>query len=175
MSMSACGAGQSRCAPPTLPAFRLTRAQQHVGEVLFGALTGTAVAVLPGARRLDRRAYCPDQTWACARRRACRLTTDAYTSERCFTQPRNRPAGSGVGARFGCRAVPPRRCASAVMRDGIRPCRFGAGFGGYSWDAGNKPRPSAGPSPRPARVEVARQPVRPVLPLHSVFRSALLV
>jgi hypothetical protein len=30
-------------------------------------------------------------------------------------------------------------------------------------------RRSAGPSPRPARAEVARQPVRPVPPLHSVF------
>jgi hypothetical protein len=71
------------------------------------------------------------------------------------------------------RAVSPRRCVSAVMRVGSGvDMRFGAGFGGYSWDAGNKPRPSAGPSPRPALAEVARQPVRPLLSCTTACRNA---
>jgi len=37
--------------------------------------------------------------------------------------------------------------------------RFGAGFGGYSQHAGNKPRPSAGPGPRSALAKVPKQPL----------------
>jgi hypothetical protein len=65
----------------------------------------------------------------------------------------------GVAARL-------RLCGHAGWDPALR---FGAGFGGYSSDTGNKPQPSAGPSPRPACVEVARQPVRSVPPLHSMF------
>ena len=62
-----------------------------------------------------------------------------------------------VGASHGVTATL-RRCGHAGWDPALK---FGAGLGGYSCDAGNKPQPSAGPSPRPACVEVARQPVRP--------------
>jgi hypothetical protein len=47
----------------------------------------------------------------------------------------------------------PRR--SSGLGSGV-DMRFGVGFGGYSWNAGNKPQPSAGPSPRPALAKVPR-------------------
>jgi hypothetical protein len=74
-------------------------------------------------------------------------------------------SGPGSGVARGVAATL-RRCGHMGWNTASR---FGAGLGGYSCDAGNKPQPSAGPSPRPALTEVARQPVRPVLPLHSAF------
>jgi hypothetical protein len=110
----------------------------------------------------------PDQTWV--RAAATHVGWEPMRRQLSAAspgEPVGRPAvASGqVGASRG-RAVSPRRCRHAGWDPALR---FGAGLGGYSCDAGNKPQPSAGPSPRPACVEVARQPVRPVPPLHSVF------
>jgi len=163
--------GQNRCAPPTPSAFRLTWAHQPVGHGWpYRALTATAEAMVPVARRLDRPAY--SRT-----RRGCAPGGGHAGSHPMRRQPsaaspgepRDRPPGSGVGPGSGV-----ARGVAATLRlcrhEGWDPAlRFGAGFGGYSSDAGNKPQPSAGPSPRPACAEVARQPVRPVLPLYSAF------
>jgi hypothetical protein len=127
---------------------------------LSGKVARTAVAVMPVARRLDRRVDCPDQTWVRARRRP-------ISSE---PMPRQLSAASPSEPRVGRPAVASgqvrvSRGAAARLRrcshQGWDPAlRFGLGFGGYSSDTGNKPQPSVGPSPRPACAEVARQPVR---------------
>jgi hypothetical protein len=174
--MSTCGAWPGRCAPPTLPAL-----PTDVGpptcrtRLAHRALTATEVAVLPGARRLDRGAYCPTSLGCTpggghVGSQPLRRQLSAASP----SQPRSRPSGSRVGqgsAVAWCR----REAAPLLLR--------GMGSGPEVWrgirrlllGCGEQPRPSAGPSPRPACVEVARQPVRPVLPFHSVFRSALLI
>ena len=154
------------------PPFRLTSAHQPVGHGWpYWALTATAEAVVPGARRLDRRAYSRTRRGCAPGGHPCRLGIDASAAERCFTRRASRPPGSGVGSGSGVArsrgvAATLRRCGHTGWNQALR---FGAGLDGYSCDTGNKPQPSAGPSPRPACVEVARQPVRPVLPLHSAF------
>src|SRR5215204_3492096 len=51
-------ARRRRCSP-----FRVTSTHQPVGQGWpYWALSGTAVAVVPVARRVDRRVYCPDET-----------------------------------------------------------------------------------------------------------------
>jgi hypothetical protein len=50
--------------------------------------------------------------------------------------------------------------------------RFDAGFDGYSRHAGNKPRPSAEPSPRSALAKSPRQPVLPLLSCTTARRNA---
>jgi len=87
------------------PPFRLTSAHQPVGHGWpYWALTATAEAVVPGARRLDRRAYSRTRRGCAPGGHPCRLGIDASAAERCFTQQASRPPGSGVGARFGCGA-----------------------------------------------------------------------
>jgi hypothetical protein len=71
-------------------------------------------------------------------------------------------SGSGAGSpsRFGVAGGPAggdRRIGSCL--------RFDAAFGGYSRHAGNKPRPSAGPSPRSALAKAPRQPLLPLSPI----------
>src|SRR5512133_3963385 len=120
--MSACGAWPGRC-----PAADAVRLPTDVGPPPVGqgwsywALSGTAVAVgqslegsIDGSTARTRLEGVPGG-------RPNRLGTDAYAAERCFTRRASRPPGSGDGARFGRRTVSPRRCASAVMRAGIRP------------------------------------------------------
>ena len=126
------------------------------------ALSGTAVAVgqslegsIDGSTARTRLEGVPGR-WAKSARNRC-------VRSRALLHPASRSAVrqwrlGEVRASHGVTATL-RRCRP----EGWNPAlRFGAGFGGYSSDAGNKPQPSAGPSPRPACVEVARQPVRPV-------------
>ena len=164
-------ARRRRCSP-----FRLTSAHQPVGQGWpYWALSGTAVAVVPVARRVDRRAYSRTRRGCAPGGHPCRLGTDASPAERCFTQRASRPPGSGVGSGLG---VARSRGVAATLRRcghmGWDPARrFGAGLGGYSCDAGNKPQPSAGPSPRPALTEVARRSVRTRSPAPQRLWNAL--
>jgi hypothetical protein len=63
-------------------------------------------------------------------------------------------------------------CSPPYRRRPSAKSRFGGRSGGYPQDVGEALRLSAGPNPRPACAEVARQPVRPVLPLHNRVQSA---
>jgi hypothetical protein len=88
---------------------------------LLEALTDTAVAVLPVARTLDRHGLPPESALVRTRRRPCRLGTDAYAAERCFTQQAKESAvRRGIWARFGRRA----RCrpeAAPLLSRGWNP------------------------------------------------------
>ena len=160
--LSTCGAWPGRCRP-TLLALPTDIGPATVGHGWpYWVLTATAVAVVAGARRVDRRAYSRTRRGCAPGGHPCRLGTDASAAERCFTRRASRPPGSGVGSGLGVArshgvAATLRRCGHAGWNPALR---FGAGLGGYSCDTGNKPQPSAGPSPRPALTEVARQPVR---------------
>jgi hypothetical protein len=84
---------------------------------LLEALTDTAVAVLPVARTLDRHGLPPESALVRTRRRPCRLGTDAYAAERCFTQQAKESAvRRGIWARFGCRARCRREAAPLLSR-----------------------------------------------------------
>ena len=168
--ISARGAWPGRCAPPTLLALP-TDIGPPTGRtrLAYWALSGTAVAVVQSlegsideSTARTRLEGVPGR-WAKSARNRC-------VRSRALLHPASRSAVrqwrlGEVRASHGVTATL-RLC----RHEGWNPAlRFGAGFGGYSSDAGNKPQPSAGPSPRPALTEVARQPVRPVPPLHSVF------
>jgi hypothetical protein len=120
--MSACERGQSRCAADAARPSGWSMPNNLSDTLAYWALTGTAVAVLPGARRLDRRVYCSDQAWVRARRAVGSQPMRTLTSAASPSRPRNRPSGSGVGCqvrgRGRCRHG---RCASAVMRVGFGP------------------------------------------------------
>jgi hypothetical protein len=124
--MSICGAWPEPLRRRRWPPFRLTWAQQPVGHGWpYRVLTATAVAVLAGARRLDRRAYSRTRRGCAPGGHPCRLGTDASAAERCFTRRASRPPGSGVGARFGCGA----RC----RRDAAPLRSYGLEYGPEVW------------------------------------------
>jgi hypothetical protein len=157
-------ARRRRCSP-----FRLTSAHQPVGHGWpYWALSGTAVAVgqslegsTDGSTARTRLGVCPA---------AGQIGSEPMRTQPSAASP-SEPVGRPAVASGQVRASHGVTATLRLYRhEGWNPAlRFGAGFGGYSSDAGNKPQPSAGPSPRPALTEVARQPVRPVLPLHSAF------
>jgi hypothetical protein len=172
--MSARGAAASRCAPPTQLALPTDVAHQPVGHGWpYWALSGTAVALvqslegslegsIDGSTARTRLEGVPGRWAKSARNRCVRSRALLHPASQSAVRQWRR---GQVGASHGVTATLP-----CCRHEGWDPAlRFGAGFGGYSSDAGNKPQPSAGPSPRPACVEVARQLVRPVPPLHSVF------
>ena len=161
-------ARRRRCSP-----FRLTSAHQPVGQGWpYWALSGTAVAVgqslegsMDGSTARMRLEGVPGRWTKSARNRCVRSRALLH------------PASRSAVRQWRLDQVRASHGVTATLRlcrhEGWSPAlRFGAGFGGYSSDAGNKPQPSAGPSPRPACVEVARQPVRP-FPRSTACRSAL--
>jgi hypothetical protein len=132
-----------------------TAAYLHVGSRTSRALAGTAVA---GCQWPEGSIHAPTARTGlgCAPGggHAGSEPTRTQLSAASPSEPRGRPSagasgpGSGVARGVAARLRPCRH-------EGWDPAlRFGAGFGGYSSDAGNKPQPSVGPSPRPACAEV---------------------
>jgi len=153
--MSTCGAWPEPLPGRRWPPFRLTSAHQPVGHGWpYWVLTATAVAVVAGARRVDRRAYSRTRAGCAPGGHPCRLGTDASAAERCFTRRASRPPGSGVGSGSGVArsrgvAATLRRCGHAGWNPALR---FGAGLGGYSL-------PTRGTSPSRQRDQVLVLPV----------------
>jgi hypothetical protein len=152
--MSTCGAWPGRCPADA------ARLPTDIGPATVGhgwpywALTGTAVAVVPVARRLDRRAY------SRTRRGACPATTHVGSesmhrqlSAASPSEPRDRPSGSGVGVRFGCRARC-RRDAAPLRSYGLE-----SGPGGLARDLAATPA-TRGTSPSRQWDQVLVLPVR---------------
>jgi hypothetical protein len=141
------------CRPTARPALHRCRPACRQPHLLgVGRYGGGRV---PVARRLDRRATARTGL-GCAPGggHAGSEPTRTQLSAASPSEPRGRPSagasgpGSGVARGVAARLRPCRH-------EGWDPAlRFGAGFGGYSSDAGNKPQPSVGPSPRPACAEV---------------------
>jgi hypothetical protein len=105
-----------RCSP-----FRLTWAHQPVGHGWpYRVLTGTAVAVVPVARRLDRRLLPDRLRYAPAAGHVGTEPIRTQPSAASPGEPVGRPAVASGQVRVW-RAGSPRGCAAAVVRAGIRP------------------------------------------------------
>jgi hypothetical protein len=84
-------------------------------------------------------------------------------------EPRDRPSGSGVGARFGCRTVSPRRCAAAVIRAGVRPSEVWRGTRRLLLRRGEQAPAVSGTKSSSCLCGGCQATGPPVFPLHSAF------
>jgi hypothetical protein len=155
-----------RCSP-----FRLTWAHQPVGQGWpYWALSGTAVAVVQSLEgSIDAPTPGPDVDARPAATHVGWESMHRQLSAASPSEPRDRPSGSGVGPGSSVSrgvAARLRRCGHTGWNTARR---FGAGFGGYSSDAGNKPSRQRDQVLVLHSRRLPGNRSAPVLPLHSAF------